>query len=119
LKFDYDFNKNLYIDNLPKKLLELTINSSNESFDIIPIIAKFNVSYYYYGINNYFINNKSYYISMNDKNDMDNYIDNYTKDKYIGQIISEELFSKVFNPTRIVNMAKKYNFDEIKFFDYY
>ena len=50
---------------------------------------------------------------------MSNFVDKFTKDKYIGNIIMQDLFMKILNPNRMRSISKQYNVEEVELVESY
>ena len=116
LFFNELFNQPLDDNNLPKNIIEVWFfGKMPYSLSIPKNIFLGNIIYNEYNNHTYYYYNDNLIIWDLDKNLFDKKISVFTSEKYIGNIILQELTQKVFHPNRLLKICDKYNigFDEL------
>ena len=112
---NFEENNPEILDIIPKLYEYKTSYESifiKENFDkfngiILTNHPKYVVCYHIYKGSEYTEDEMSYDISK--KDDFDIYIGNFTKDKFIGNVICKELCEKIFEPSRLIKFCKDNN----------
>ena len=136
LIFGYRFNQMFKKDDIPKSVIHLTLgfefnqtlndDNINSVIDIIHKNCKSKININkniligkIIHINNCIDYDNNLKINLNDKQLFDEKISTFISNKFIGNIIMEELTKKVFHPNRLLKICDHYNIDFDKLMEIY